>query len=308
MTLIEFINKAVKIHGNTYSYDNVLYKNANTKVCIICPIHGEFWQTPHNHLQGHGCPKCGRIAAINKYKTNSDDFIQRANTLHKYKYDYGKMNYVNNKTKICIICPIHGEFYQTPDSHLRGNGCPRCAGNNKNDVHEFINRSIKIHGNKYDYSKAEYINCDTKICIVCPIHGEFWQTPYNHIMKKCGCPKCNMSHLENETENILKQYNIQYETQKNFPWLISCNNRHMPLDFFLPEYNVAIECQGIQHYKNNGFFTTDIVNENKQRDKYKKCICKQHGLRVFYVKYNENVETSINNIVNELNGEWARKD
>ena len=121
---------------------------------------------------------------------------------------------------MCIICPEHGEFWQTPNKHIsRKQGCPKC-GDIKNGFNKrlgndkFIERARKVHGDKYDYSKVEYIDYDTKVCIICPIHGEFWQTPQVHLLSKCGCSYCNESHLERDVRLFLQENNINFEQQK----------------------------------------------------------------------------------------------
>lgn len=117
-----FIDEAIKKHGDKYDYTKVEYVDCKTKVEIICPIHGSFWQTPNMHLsKGRGCPMCGGTM-----KLNDETFKERAFLVHGNKYDYRKVEYVNNKTKVVIICPEHGEFLQTPNSHLKGEGCPIC--------------------------------------------------------------------------------------------------------------------------------------------------------------------------------------
>ena len=284
LTTEKFVEKARKVHGNKYDYSKVEYKNAHTKVCITCPIHGEFWQIPNDHLNGCGCPKCkiDKITLLKKGTTNT--FIEKAKKVHGDKYDYSKVNYINAKTKICIICPIHGEFWQTPNKHLNGEGCIKCGIQNQSNskkctIKDFIERAKKVHGNKYDYSKVEYINNKTKVCIVCPEHGEFWQEPSSHIHLKCGCPSCSQSHLENDTYSFLKNEEIIFEQQKKFNWL-----GLMRLDFYLPEYNIAIECQGIQHYQPIEFFGgkkafNDLIN----RDRLKKQLCEEHNIKMIYV-------------------------
>lgn len=146
----EFIAKARNVHGDKYDYSKVNYINATTKVCIICPIHGEFYQTPSRHLLG-GCKKCGVDTRVKKRTISRDDFIKEANIKHNYKYDYSKVEYINSKTKICIICPIHGEFWQTPNSHLNGRQCVRCGyesikkqyfGFGYNDVYGIFNTKL----------------------------------------------------------------------------------------------------------------------------------------------------------------------
>ena len=241
-TIAEFINRAKEIHGCKYDYSKVEYVNNSTKVCIICPIHGEFWQRPKRHLNGDGCPKCsGR-------NRTTEEFIECARKVHGDKYDYSKTKYEKYDSKITIICPVHGEFFQTPHAHLQGKNCPKCSHQSYRHTKEtFIENAINVHGDKYDYSKIEYVNNSTKVCIICPIHGEFWQRPNSHIRGE-GCPKCNESHLEAEMDLLLKNIGIEYEREKTFFWLKNNDGNNLKLDFYLPKYNIAIECQGLQHY------------------------------------------------------------
>lgn len=134
-----FIEKARKVHGNRYDYSKVIYKDSHTKVCIICPEHKEFWQTPNNHLDGKNCPLCAnRQISINQTKT-TQEFIKEAAIKHRNKYSYLKTNYVNARTKVTITCPMHGDFEQTPDQHLRGCGCPKCnESHGERDVRNYL--------------------------------------------------------------------------------------------------------------------------------------------------------------------------
>ena len=142
---------------------------------------------------------------------------------------------------------------------------------------EFIERARKVHGDKYDYSKAEYVNSSTKVCIICPVHGEFWQTPHNHL-KGNGCPKCRNSHLENFVENILIEENIKFIQNYKTKWL-----KKQHLDFFLPDYNVAIECQGEQHFVSFRFEKDDKkLLLRKKRDELKKRLCEENNIRLIY--------------------------
>jgi hypothetical protein len=173
-----FIKRAVEIHGNKYDYSKAIYKNLYTKVCIVCPKHGEFWQTPNAHIiRKQGCKLCSNEEIANKFKKSTEQFIAEAHKVHGDKYDYSKVEYVNNKTKVCIICHEHGEFWQTPSKHILGQECPKCTVKHKNNqpknTEQFIAEARKVHGDKYDYSKVEYVNDRTKVCIICPGHGEF---------------------------------------------------------------------------------------------------------------------------------------
>lgn len=191
-----FIKRAVEIFGNKYDYSKVKYVNNNHKVLIICPEHGEFLQTPAQHLSGHGCKKCGNLKNSKNRSLGVKRFVERSRQIHGNKYDYSNVVYTNGRTKVAIGCLKHGIFYQSPEVHiLQKAGCPKCAdeynGNNlRKSTKTFIEQAKSIHGNKYDYSKVDYKNANSKVIIICPKHGEFLQEPSVHINQRCGCPKC----------------------------------------------------------------------------------------------------------------------
>lgn len=126
LTLEQYIEKASLIHNGKYDYSKVDYINSDTKICIICPEHGEFWQRANDHLRGIGCKKCGHVKkGLNKRYT-TQDFIEIASKVDNNKYNYSKAVYTKSTDKISIICPIHGEFKQEANSHMQGRGCPKC--------------------------------------------------------------------------------------------------------------------------------------------------------------------------------------
>ena len=144
-----FIEKARQIHNDKYDYSKVNYVNSRTKVCIICPTHGEFWQTPHNHLKGYGCAECGKEKS-HLPKITIEDFISKSKERHGNKYDYSKAYYKTWDAKVCIICPEHGEFWQTPSNHINGSGCPKCANEKRKnallkDTKLFVDVATLIH-------------------------------------------------------------------------------------------------------------------------------------------------------------------
>ena len=181
-----FTQKAREVHGeNTYCYSFVNYVNATTKVKIICPEHGEFEQSPSNHINfKQGCPIC---ACVKKH--TDDSFIEKAKLIHGDKYLYDLVVYMGAHSKVKIICPEHGEFEQEASSHLQGVGCPSCGGNKKHTSESFIEKAKQIHGNTYDYSKVLYKGNKIKIIILCNKHGEFKQTATSHL-RGSGCPGC----------------------------------------------------------------------------------------------------------------------
>ena len=261
MTTEEFINKAQAVHGNRYDYSKVEYVNNKTKVCIICPVHGDFWQKPSHHLGGHGCSKCATEINANKirlwtkekcyevasqhtdlysfrteaeaaynaslkhnwlkdytwlsYKIDistpkkkrqtytQDEIIERLRSMFGERYGYEKVVFKNMKTPITLICHEkdangieHGEFSMRPDNIFSSHQeCPKCYDDRRSQaqrkpVEQFIEEATKVHGGLYEYHKVNYVNTNSKVCIVCPIHGDFWQTPSNHLRGK-GCPYCS---------------------------------------------------------------------------------------------------------------------
>lgn len=343
-----FIEEARKVHGDKYDYSKVEYKRAHDKMCIICPIHGEFWQDKYIHLGGSGCPECGKIQAGSARRLTQDDFIakckkkwgdrytyehtvysimmkhiivtcqihgdfdvvandfvnghgcpkcggteklttetfiKKAREVHGDKYDYSKVNYVNNRTKVCIICHKkdafgneHGEFWQKPANHLSGDRCPSCYRSLKKTTEQFIEEAKQIHGNKYDYSQTVYNGNKKPITIICPKHGAWTTRPLEHLHGK-GCKLCKQSHLEKKLEKLLNSIKLNFEPQKYFSWL---NGKS--LDFYLSEYNLAIECQGIQHFKSVTLFGGDTSFwETVSRDLKKKEECEEHCVKTIYV-------------------------
>jgi len=125
VTNIDFVKRAIKVHNNTYCYEQVNYVHSHKKVIIVCPGHGEFLQSPNNHLKGRGCPICAESKV--PQKSTKEEFTKKASLVHSNKYSYDKVSYDGNKTKVIITCPTCGDFKQRPDHHLIGKGCPSCA-------------------------------------------------------------------------------------------------------------------------------------------------------------------------------------
>jgi hypothetical protein len=206
LTLSKFIERANKVHNGRYDYSRVEFKNVESKIEIICPIHGPFYQRLATHLKGLGCDACGRIETGKKLSHNIDRFLEDARRAHGDRYDYSEVKYVNALTKVKITCPVHGAFAQNPASHIRGVGCPKCgdesaAAIRTRTTEEFIREARRVHGDRYDYSKVEYKTSHEKVEIVCMEHGSFWQTPPNHF--KSGCPGCAVSGFDQTKPGLL---------------------------------------------------------------------------------------------------------
>lgn len=293
LTKEEFIEKAVEVHGEKYDYSKSIYRSNKKKILISCIIHGEFKQQPSAHLLGQGCPKCGKIKSTTSQRLPINDFIIQANNKHKNFYDYSKVKYNNLDEKIAITCPKHGEFLQVACKHLKGSICPKCNQvksriNQQKSIEKFIQEANIIHNNEFNYSKADYVNCYTKIEIVCSKHGSWWQTPINHINNRQGCPRCNESKGEKIIFDFLTQNNIEFKRQKTFD---QCTDkRKLSFDFYLPQHNICIEYNGIHHYKPVEYFGGLTTTKNqKKRDKIKKAFCKKNNIQLIIIKYNDNL-------------------
>ena len=278
-TTEEFIQKAQKVHQNPdgtpkYDYSKTNYIKLKNKITVTCPIHGDFEIYPANHLYGTGCQLCREKINSNKFKKL---FIQKSQEIHKNldgttKYDYSQINYVNNTSKIKIICPIHGEFEQNPSLHLMGYGCSKCKKQEQLETikKNFIEKAQEIHKNldgtpKYDYSQINYIDSILKVKIICPIHGEFMQGPANHLQGH-GCPTCGnkfnfqKSQLQTDLENWLKQ-NYNGKIISNYRNLIS-----KEIDIYLYDLKIGIELNGL-HWHSDEYKTDDYhISKTKECD------------------------------------------
>ena len=214
-TINEFIIKANEKHKDKYNYSLVEYKNNKTKVKIIYSEHGIFEQLPINHLSGKGCNKCsGKNLSLN-------EFISKCDKIHNKKYNYSLVTTSKSKTKIKIICPIHGIFEQETTQHLSNHGCYQCKLNDKKKPKEvFITESIIKHNNKYDYSLVDYVDSKSKVKIVCPIHGEFEQTPNMHLRGQ-GCRLCGYDYVSLKHKNNVHSFSLNN-------WLINISKNKNP--------------------------------------------------------------------------------
>lgn len=202
----EFIDKAKIVHGDKYGYDEVVYKKSSEKVKIFCKIHEYlFEQSPNKHLMNRGCPKCGQIRSNDYNRSDIHEFIKKSREIHKNKYSYDSVDYIDSKTKVKIYCKTHNEYFmQIPNSHIAGKGCKKCGYDSSKNIHsysldEFVNMSKALYKDKFSYELAKYNGYNNKIYLTCEIHGRIETTPYLHLDTRknaknanLGCQKCNM--------------------------------------------------------------------------------------------------------------------
>lgn len=222
------------------------------------------------------------------------NYINKIILLHGDKYDYSLINYINTITPIKIICNIHGEFFQKPAVHLRGHGCPKCGFiKNKETIRlttkKFIKKAEIIHNHKYIYDKTIFTNSKSKLIITCPTHGDFIQNANGHLNGK-GCKICRESRGENKIRLFLEKKNILHYYQHHFKNCIGNSKRKTPLffDFYLPDQNLCIEYDGIHHFKpimNFGYI--DGFKKCIENDNIKNEYCKQEGIKLIRIKYDQ---------------------
>lgn len=195
----DFIKAARTVHGITYNYALVKYKNAHTKVTIKCKKkgHGSFEQAPMSHLKGSGCPICAQISRNQTRTLSTEEFVRRAKEVHGTTFKYAKVRYTSSSANITITCKKHGDFQQRPNNHLNGQGCPKCCyeergARRSKDLSHFLEKAKEVHGNLYDYSKTLYEASKLPVKIKCRVHGMFEQTPNNHLRGQ-HCPKCQQA-------------------------------------------------------------------------------------------------------------------
>jgi hypothetical protein len=203
------------VHGDKYDYSRAHYNGVNSKIEIICPSHGSFWQTPSHHLhREQGCPSC----ANEDKRLSYDTFLSRAYKAHGHKYTYDKATYKNSYSKMEINCQVHGSFWQRPSDHLLGKGCKECADYaRRKSFDEFSKEALDIHGDKYNYSNTKWEkSSDNKIEIICPLHGSFWQTPHNHIVNRQGCPICASNKRTMDTAEFIAKASYIHEDKYDY--------------------------------------------------------------------------------------------
>ena len=243
LTTEDFLIKAQAVHGDRYNYSKVEYVNNTTKVCIICKKHGEFWQLPYSHINGHGCKECAKEAKTStpKQAYTQEQIIDRIRSIFGDQYGYDRVVYKSMKSPIILKCRKkdgngneHGEFLMRPDNIFTSHQCcPKCSNERRHlqqqkTTDTFIEEAKAVHGNLYEYHKVKYVNTKTNVCIVCKIHGDFWQTPSNHLKGK-GCPYCsgNAKKWNKETcEQEARKYKFIYDFRIKSAGACNVAHRH----------------------------------------------------------------------------------
>jgi hypothetical protein len=279
----EFIDEAKKVHGETYDYLNVNYINAKTKIKIICKTHGEFEQEPNSHLQGNGCFQCGLLLGSSKRLKTKKDFVNEANKIHNFKYNYENTKYKGCHDNIEYICNIHGIILQNAQNHLSGRGCHKCAGRGRT-TNDFITDAENIHGKLYDYSCVNYIDAITKVEVICKKHGSFYTNVNCHITKKSGCPNCSCNYSKQQIKwlNFIQTKDnicIQHAENSN-EYLIP--NTKFKADGYCKETNTIYEYHGDFWHGNPKIYKQNCINKRNGKtfgELYQKTLEREQQIR-----------------------------
>lgn len=193
-TFHEFKERSERLHAHKYTYYEADYHGAPNKTRITCPVHGDFFQTPKDHLSGSGCRKCGTEIRLSVQKKKFEDFEAEARSVHGNTYMYSESDFTGSSNKTRVTCMEHGDFWQLPSNHLKGHNCPVCGEISRRRTQSlsfdtFREKALLVHGDTYEYTKEGYTIGDAETTIVCKTHGEFQQNAIRHLTG-VGCPKC----------------------------------------------------------------------------------------------------------------------
>lgn len=276
-----FIKEYIDKFGNDkYDFSNFEYLGYKIKSTVKCNTCGHmFPMSPCDLLRGHGCPKCKFNKLSKLYKKTKEQFVEECRKIHGDKYDYSEFEYKGNHTNGIIKCNTCGHIFESmPSNHLnKKQGCPQCSNRLRHTKERFVEDCNEVYGKRYTYDNFIYVNWKTKGMVTCQKHGDFPVSPNKHKHGR-GCPICKQSYLEREIHTFLQENNIEFEYEEHLKGF-----GKMSVDFYLPEYNTAIECQGIQHFKPVEIFGGE--NEYKllvERDKKKYLLCEKSNVKLLY--------------------------
>lgn len=215
-----FIKEAIKKHGNKYDYKLVDYHGCDTKVCIVCPKHGKFWQTPYNHVYGFGCKGCANDRLRKLWSCKSAEaYLQEAYRPHLFDY---RESYINCRQKVAIKCKTCGkEFKQAWREHKRGHGCPFCSMEKSKTALRLEPCKIMTElnsklSNKFDFSESVYINNKTPLLVKCNKCGKKLKILVSNLKAGHGCGYCtgnrgyNLERFLNRIKNKPDFYEYDY--------------------------------------------------------------------------------------------------
>lgn len=235
-------------------------------------------------------------------RLSNEEWVENAKKIHGDKYDYSITMYKTARTKLKIICPIHGVQEMLPHHHLKGHGCGKCGrkeinkSNGRKFTQEIFLEKVK-HIEGLSFEKTVYKSKRDAVIVTCHQHGDY-ETKAEVLLKGCGCPKCKSSEGEKQIRKWLQEKNIVFMEQMGFP---GCNyKKKLLFDFYIPSMNLCIEYDGEQHYRKVNYWGGEKGLRVRQiKDKIKNDFCKEKNIKLLRISYICNIikklEQNINN-------------
>jgi len=287
--------KSIEIYGKEfYNYDDSVYIDGDTPMEIVCPDHGKFKTKPNRHFRKNdnrcGCKGCSSDKIADALTMTQEDFIRRGISQFGDKIDYSLLKYLGIKEKVELLCnDCNASFFVRPDQFFTSKcGCPTCSckitgQERRRTTEEYISLATAKHGGYYRYPNLVYVLSQEDVEIECPIHGPFWQAAGTHL-RGHGCPFCKSSRGESLINDLLTEMGLSHKPQATFDGCV--HNVKLRYDFYLPDHNICIEYDGIQHFKSMENWGGDATfNDRKIKDAIKTKYCADNNIPLIRIRY-----------------------
>lgn len=288
---LTWLQRFYSAHGEKYSYEKFVNAKGHTLVTIICPVHGDFQQSPYNHAKGHGCDKCaGTERGLNR-RSSTEDFIKKAQRVWGDLYLYHNTRYIKSSGPIIVTCKIHGDFQVKANGHLNNRrGCHQCSLSKRGKYegqqelsqrtakariekarNSIIDRARAVHGDFYSYDLDSYTSAREPMTITCPDHGPFKMTVGHHISRGHRCPVCakSVSSIEYQIRKLIEELSVSVEYR----------NRSIlggkEIDIYFPDRKLGIEINGLYWHRD------EATKKWSLRKKWEEA--KEKGIRLIHL-------------------------
>lgn len=283
------------------------YTKAKEKILCRCKIDEFEWEaTPHNLLRNHGCPKCKNNKTSEIKRQTNDEFLRKFNEKNlDSKTIKIHSKYSKNSEKLDCECLICGYMWDArPDKLLLGQGCPKCHKSFRRTTEDFV-EEMKVTNSDIEIL-GEFVSVNEPISCKCKKCNATWNPIAYTILHGSGCPQCTISHGEDNCIKTFDFLNISYTPQMKFDDLVGVNGGKLSYDFYLPQYNILIECQGQQHEKPIEMFGGETQFQLQlEHDKRKREYADKNGfllLEIWYYDY-DNISNILTNKLTEVENE-----
>jgi len=281
----EFVNE----YTGPFDLSRSVYRGMNHPTEFKCPTHGWHMMAAKYIMEGRGCVHCYREGLSRKPRLTLKKVLSRFKGAHGGRYDYSRVQYGGQQSPVEIVCEKHGSFFQKPEYHWSGAGCPKCyhedvrGASQRLTQQEFVSRAVTALPKCIDFSKAEYVNSSTNVLVTCTQHdASFWANPRGLMAGENPCPRCN--HMKSKPEQEIADFMSLFTPVVQRDRSIIAPKE---LDIYLPEHDLAIEYCGMYWHTHK-----DQADEkkNKLRHAEKHRLCAEKGIRLITIYETEWLE------------------